>query len=165
MPNLPIKQNEECFQIAGDETHGLSLTHDLTRRAYAHPLIRYTGKYGDFVLEGDLYLVGEGSKREYMLHLICPVCTPKHLVPCTCTEAERPLCPSCEGTGETKPAPHGLSIKSSQKAMSWDPVRGLSVERFGCTWELPAANAGRLEFGLGLCPWRVAIDHGIARDV
>lgn len=38
----------------------------------------------------------------------------------------------------------------------------LSVEEFGCTWELEPDL--RRSFGLATCPWRVAIDKNIVRD-
>lgn len=121
---------------------GIASDTRLTKNAFAHPMIRYSGRYGEFVLTGDLYhmpLPGGGS--EMMLHIVCPVCS-------------------------TPEKPHALMINARNKKIEYDNTRGVSVEAFGCTWELPTAGkAGSLDFGMALCKWRVAIDYNRAYDV
>jgi len=143
-------EKEELNLIAGDGLvrtqgsmeKGIASTTRLTQNAFAHPMIRYSGRYGEFVLEGDLYQMPvSAGKSELMLHIICPVCS-------------------------TPEKPHALRIVSSRKKMEYDNTRGISVETFGCTWELPEAGntPGALKFGMGLCKWRVAIENNRAHD-
>ena len=63
------------------------------------------------------------------------------------------ICPRCR---------HALMIKSSSKQMEYDKERGLSVEPFQCTWELPEDQ--RVQFGIGLCKWTAVIENDRARD-
>lgn len=92
-------------------------------------------RWRDRVVEADLYLIDD----RLVLHLICPKCS-------------------------TAEVPHALYIREEQKAIDWRPETGeLSVERFECTWELPEGR--RMEFGIGMCRWRVAIDKNLAKDV
>lgn len=66
------------------------------------------------------------------------------------------FCPRCGNT---------LRITSDRKRIDYDREANLlSVEPFECTWELDT-DSRRMEFGLGLCRWRVAIDRNIAKDV
>lgn len=146
MPQTPFDPQRERLETIVDDVlerqsanpndGGMQLGYDLEKRALAHPQIRYSGRYGEFVLTGDLYPDPEGG---LMLHIYCPVCS-------------------------TTEKPHNLSIKSSRKKMEWDKDKGISVEAFGCTWELPEANERKMEFGMGLCRWRVVIDNNVARD-
>lgn len=92
-------------------------------------------RWRDRVIESDLYL----TDGRFVLHIICPKCS-------------------------TPEAPHALYVRQEQKDMDWRPETGeLSVEPFMCTWELPEGR--RMEFGIGMCKWRVAIEKNIARDV
>jgi hypothetical protein len=61
------------------------------------------------------------------------------------------LCPRCR---------HSLWIRAEQKSIEWNG-KMLSVEPFGCTWEL---DDDRHQFGMNLCNWKVAIDNNIAKD-
>ena len=61
---------EELFHVAGDMNTGISADVNLNKSAFASPTIRYSGRYGEFVLECELYKVG----NELSLHLICPRC-------------------------------------------------------------------------------------------
>jgi hypothetical protein len=96
-----------------------------------------TIRYGEFILTADVYAPPGAPKY---LHLICPRCR------------------------------NALRITEDRKAMEYDPTRDtdrggrLDVEAFQCTWELPEANGRKIEFGMGLCRWTVAIDRNIARD-
>lgn len=125
---------EELFHVAGDADHGVQTTALLNKSAIAKPEIRYTGRHGDFVLTADVYRSGDG---ELLVHILCPNC------------------------GKYGVA-HALHIKSAAKHIEWSEVDGLSVEPFGCTWELPGEEGK--QFGLAMCNWRVRIDRNIARD-
>jgi hypothetical protein len=127
----------ERQDAGGPGAGGLSAGYDIRQTALAHPLVRYSGKFGEFVLTTDLYPDPEGGM---MLHLYCPVCS-------------------------TPEKPHNLRISSSRKKMEYDKNRGISVETFACTWELPEADTRKMEFGMGLCRWRVIIENNVARDV
>ncbi len=135
---------------------GMRSTVRMTESAAGHPVIYYSGKHGEFVLEGDLYAFpGQPMK----LVLICPVCS--------------------VASGKD----HGISITSDKKAIEYDPSAGdpelgglLSVAPFECTWELNTEKAvdvngnptGAHDVLLrsdNLCRWKVAIDNNIARDV
>ena len=96
-------------------------------------------RYKDFLLEVDLYLNGEGNPDKVLL-----------------------LCPQCRNQ---------LQITSERKAISFEPNAlkefggRLNIEPFKCTWEKDSSKDGRrMEFGLGLCGWRVAIDNNVAKD-
>lgn len=129
-------------RVHGSEERGIASDTNMTKNAMAHPMIRYSGRFGEFVLECDLYQMPlAAGKSELMLHLICPVCS-------------------------TPESAHALRITSAMKKMDYDNLRGISVEAFGCTWELPAAGStpGALKFGMGLCKWRVVIENNRAYD-
>lgn len=149
MPAIIDPRREELVHLAGDapdplaEVHGfehargtgIASTVNLTKTAKGHPKIRYK----DFLITADVYeLAGEPMK----IHLICPRCR------------------------------HALWIRADRKHIDYDVTADvdnggrLSVEPFMCTWELDAEpGARRMEFGLSLCKWRVAIDNNVARDV
>lgn len=92
-------------------------------------------KYKDFLLDCDLYITPD--RKELSLVLICPRCH------------------------------NQLKISSANKAISWDG-KNVSVEPFECTWEMGRGTEGtasdRIDFGMGLCRWRVGINNGVARD-
>lgn len=129
MPQPFNPNTEELYHVAGDMDTGVTTDVSLTKSAFAKPQIRYSGRFGEFVLTCELYKMG----NELSLHLICPRCR------------------------------NALWIKSSKKQMHWDSDKGLSIEPFECTWELEG-DSRRMEFGLGLCRWRAAIDKNIAKD-
>lgn len=144
MANSPVDHSrEEAYEILSDVPdpmgtgqRGMMSSIDFTKTAFAHPEIRYKGRHGDFLLTGDLYKAGE----HWMLQIYCPVCS-------------------------TPEAPHMLTIKSERKKIEFDANKGVSVEPFGCTWELPELVGSRREFGAGLCRFRVAIENNRAYDV
>lgn len=130
-------QKEEIYSIKGDMNDGNSgvASHlNLTKTALARVPIRYK----DRITEGDLYrMPGDGvGKSELMLNLYCPKCA------------------------------NSLQIRSSRKQMDWDG-EFLSVEAFSCTWEAGRSDGtknDRIEFGAGLCRWRVGINKNVAKD-
>lgn len=127
-------------KMTATTAHGVS-GYDLTSNK-VEVNVRY-GRYGkDLVV--DVYpdfakpMDSRGHWPVNNIHLICPRCS---------TDAD----------------PHALSITPANKDIYWDAVKKeLSVEDFGCTWELPEGR--RMEFGIGLCGWRISIDKNIAKD-
>ena len=130
-------EREELYHIAGnvpDPSGGSDrLGAQSSMDMTAGALAHPMIRWRDRVIEGDLYDMG----GKLVLHILCPRCS-------------------------TPEAPHALWVREREKAMEWDPGRGLSVEAFECTWELPG---GRKEFGVGMCRWRVAIERNVAREV
>lgn len=61
---------EELYHVAGDADTGIAADTHLTKSAWKQPQIRYSGKYGDFVMTCEIYKIG----NELSMHLICPKC-------------------------------------------------------------------------------------------
>jgi hypothetical protein len=93
-------------------------------------------RYGDVVLEADVYRVGTEPTRVIM-H--CPRC--RHVVTIQGQHKRIDYAP---------PAP-GLEAQGGS----------ISIERFTCPWEL----TDQKELGGELCRLRVAVDNNIAREV
>lgn len=106
----------------------------------------YTGKkkpvdMGHIEVTCEVYSVGDGTEEQLMIHTQCVACG------------------------------GGLSIKSTDKKVSWD--RGklgqdgvfyggkLFIEPFRCSWE---NTKDRAEFGVNLCRHRMAYDGGVIKD-
>jgi hypothetical protein len=139
-----VYQQAQQLDPSGSGRLGMASQMNLQKTALGHPLIRYR----DVVIEADVYADGAGG---LIVNIYCPRCR------------------------------HSLSIPSTRKAIEFEPQatldkatgqiqkRGkISVEPFRCTWELGRgtdATAGdRMNFGVGLCNWTVAIDNNVARD-
>lgn len=94
-------------------------------------------RYKDFVIEADVYRVPDSDELQVVI-----------------------LCPRCR---------NALTISSLKKDVQFEMPsakhqRGvLSIEPFGCTWELES-DGRRMEFGLGLCNWKVGINKNVAKD-
>ena len=93
-------------------------------------------RWGDQVLEVDVYML---PGEPVYLHLLCPKCR------------------------------NMLTISATRKHIEYDKNAGdpkaggrLNVETFMCTWD--GAEGRRMDFGLGLCAWKVAIDNNVARN-
>ena len=74
------------------------------------------------------------------------------------------LCPSCRNSS---------MISSKRKNIEYTPAQGkrpavLSVEPFECAWEkgrgTDATAADRMQFGVGLCRARFAIDRNVFKE-
>jgi hypothetical protein len=63
-------------------------------------------------------------------------------------------CPKCHKVGR---------ITMERKAIDFDGVT-LSIEPWMCTWETQEADGRRMEFGLGLCRARYALDKNRLKD-
>lgn len=144
-------EKEELEFLAGDQPEqvidrvnqaqrdgGMMSEADLTKSAIAHPYIRYK----DVVLEVDVYLApGARNLSSENLHFVV-------------------LCPRCK---------NALTVRGDRKDIEFVPPtasspRGiLSCEPFQCTWELES-DGRRMEFGLGLCNWKVGIHKNMAKD-
>lgn len=139
-----VYQQGQGLDPGGSGMVGMASQMNLQKTALGHPLIRYK----DIVLEADVYAEPGGG---LIVNLYCPRCR------------------------------HSLTIRSEHKAVEFEPQthldkatgrrvkRGkISVEPFRCTWEngrdTDATGADRMQFGLGLCNWTVAIDNNVARD-
>jgi hypothetical protein len=94
-------------------------------------------RYKDFVLEVDVYAVPDSDEISVVL-----------------------LCPRCR---------NALKVSSLRKRIEFErpsqryPQGVLSIEPLRCSWELES-DGRRMEFGLGMCNWSVAIDKNIAKD-
>jgi hypothetical protein len=105
--------------------------------------VYYKGRFGEFVLEVDVF----PHEKGVMAHIYCPVCS-------------------------TAEKPHNLQITPDKKKIEWDKDRGLSVEPFACSWEMPTAGAHQKASGQSniivkadtMCRWKVVIENNRARD-
>ncbi len=139
-PGAPFdSKREEVFHIAGDVPDPMGQTGHgyMTRLKLDKDKTVVQVRYKDFLSDCDLYRL-EGAPMRLLL-----------------------ICPRCRNT---------LTITSDKKQMDYDPGKlpqfggALSVEAFQCTWELDSTPDGRrMEFGLSLCKWRVAIDANVAK--
>ena len=134
----PLKKSEELYHICGD----VADPSGSGKRGVQSSMDLTKGALGHptVVYEHAGQRYGSVTGRNCAsagVHLICPLCS----------IAERP---------------HGLTVRQSQKQMEFRDGR-LSVEPFGCTWETEPEL--RRAFGLATCPWRVAIQNNIAKDV
>lgn len=123
---------------------GTSFGYNAQTGRLAVEMVHYKGKFGEFVLEVDIF----PHEKGVMAHLYCPVCS-------------------------TAEKPHNLRITSERKQIAWDKDRGLSVSNFACTWELPEAGAHQeladtqrsiIMKTENLCRWQVVIEDNVARD-
>lgn len=159
------KPKKDLFHVAGDapdptggNLRGVAAGYDLTKTALGHPMLFYRVGSEEMILEADVY-----DLNDLPLHV-------------------RLLCPICLAMGRTV----GLTIWANQKAMQYEkdaavPVfpgwteaqmrhafpegagGRLSVEPFRCTWEATPELSRR--FGLSQCPWKVAINNNVVRDI
>jgi hypothetical protein len=71
------------------------------------------------------------------------------------------LCPKCR---------NALQITADRKRIDFDKSEltqfggRLNIEKFQCAWESAETEGRRVQFGLGLCGWKVAIENNIAKD-
>jgi len=159
---------KDLFHVAGDapdptggNLRGVAAGYDLTKSAIGHPMLLYRVGSEEMILEADVYEL-EGL--------------PLHV---------RIICPICLAMGRTS----GLTIWANQKGMQYEAAGlvpifpgwtaaqmrqafgdrpggaggRLSVEPFRCTWEATPELTRR--FGLAQCPWNVAIENNVVRDI
>lgn len=102
------------------------------------PQVRYKDPSGfEFVLTCDVYQ-HEGAPLEVVL-----------------------FCPRCSRPG----VQHTLRISGERKAIEYDRVKGLlSIEPFGCTWEMDSSKPVGLISSSNLCGWKVGITKNVAKD-
>lgn len=143
-------RTEELEHIAGDPPEGMYQTGQhldpmgTGKMGHASQMDMTKGaeahpmiRYNQFVIEADVYRVPDTDEISVVI-----------------------LCPRCH---------NALTISSKKKAVRFDPPsvkhpQGvLSVEPFECTWELDTQGR-RMEFGLGLCRWKVGISNNVAKD-
>ncbi len=134
------EKREELVHLAGDVPDYASGTvrgYQSTLNLSKHPDVRHPQvRYKDFVIECDVYQYPD-APLEVVL-----------------------ICPMCKNT---------LKVSAANKDVEWEPNQHptaggrLSIEPFGCTWEADPTGR-RIEFGLGMCTWRVGISNNVARD-
>lgn len=138
-PGNVLRQNEEIFHIAGDvpdPTGQSNIRGVQSTTLLDKSKIEVTVRYRDFLMTCDLYQLAGTPDR---LILICPRCK------------------------------NVLTISGDKKHLEYQASElqqfggKLNVEAFQCTWEADP-NGRRMEFGLGLCGWRVGIDNNVAKD-
>jgi uncharacterized protein YbaR (Trm112 family) len=137
------EKREELVHLAGDVADYAGNSHvrgyQSSLNLGKHPDVKHPKvRYKDFLIECDVYQYPE-APLEVVL-----------------------ICPRCRNT---------LKISEERKQLEYDPSRNqdagghLSVEPFTCTWEIdPSKDGRRMDFGLGLCGWRVGITDNVARD-
>lgn len=117
----------------------------LKEMALGHPLIRYK----DLVLEADVYKDPEGGGL--MVNIFCPRCRN-----------------SLRITSQRKQIEFTAALVRDRATGRMLKRGTLSVSPFQCTWELgrgtDQTGADRMDFGMGLCRWTVAIDNNVAKD-
>lgn len=64
------------------------------------------------------------------------------------------ICPRCC---------NALRVSAKNKRIDFSDGK-LTVEPFQCTWELGERDGERMDFGVGLCRWKAAIDENRAKD-
>jgi len=148
-----IKNDRLLRDPSGTGLVGRASGVDLTNTAFAHPIIFYTGRFGDKLMMGDYYKM-EGAPS--YLSIFCPVCQNSLRI----SEDNKRI----EYDPDIKPKFGTMREETILAGLEASSLGGLlSVERFGCTWELEPAL--RRSFGFAVCNWRVVIDNNIARDV
>jgi hypothetical protein len=134
--NGPPQKNLELLVDDAIEKGGMMLTgHDARRGRFAVVQIHYKGRFGEYMLESDVY---KSDTEGFTVHMYCPVCS-------------------------TKDAPHNMQITSARKKIDFDSERGISIEKFRCTWELPGPP-GTSVLDLKTCKFSIAVDNNVARD-
>lgn len=129
---------EVLEHVAGDDPNASSRlgSIDMTRNAFGKVRVRFEDK----MIFAEVYKTPEGMLE---VHWMCPRCGPLN-------------------------AQRMSRIPGSRKRIEYDPsVQAedggrLSVEAFECPWELESEGR-RMEFGLGLCKLRLAIENNVAR--
>lgn len=130
------KAPHEIVHIAGDEDHGVNVTHDITKTAKAKVQLIYRGRHrGRYLykpIECEVYEAG----GELSVHTICPRCA------------------------------MGQMIYASAKSIEYDAERGLFIEAFECPGDFAetAGADGRHNFGMGLCKARLVYDGFEVKD-
>ncbi|HEY4266756.1 MAG TPA: hypothetical protein VGM94_01060 [Galbitalea sp.] len=137
---LARPHKREMVQLAGDAPDPTGMTSHAgmqsTMRLSESAVCHPLIQYKDFVMTADVYHV---AGEPPFVHLICPRCR------------------------------NTLTIPGQRKHIEYETTGGpdnagtISIEAFECTWELEG-HVRRMEFGLGLCRWKVAIDKNIAKD-
>jgi hypothetical protein len=127
-------EKEELFHVSGDMDHGVTATTNFNKNAAGNPQIRYSGKYGEWVMEADVYIVD----GQISVHMICPRCKNALWIRTPNKEVDYDIVNDL------------LSCEKSQ--CTWELGRS------------DATKNDRIEFGAGLCKFTFAIDKNRAKD-
>lgn len=135
-------RKEELVHLAGDvpDYAGTGLRgHQSSLNLGAHQDVHHPQvRYKDFVIECDVYQY-PGTPLEVVL-----------------------ICPKCHNALKVSAANKQIEFDALDRA---DMGGKLSIEVFKCSWESdPSKDGRRMEFGLGMCGWRVGVTNNVARD-
>lgn len=116
--------------------------------------VRYRGRHGFHILTVDVTPATPTSPLEVLL--LCPRCQQQLRIA------------SDRKAIEFLPNVPVKIVLDSEEVIDGDAsdlvsLGQLSIEPFECTWELNPQGR-RMEFGLGLCKWKVGIDKNVAKD-
>lgn len=107
-------------------------------------------RYRDFVLEVDVYaapgLATKDGRPGLEVHFYCPRCRNV-----------------CRVTSDRKAIDFTPRMERDAQTGQMVPRGELSIEPMRCSWELEG-DVRRMEFGLGLCGLRFAIDKNVGKD-
>lgn len=138
------------IQVAGDPARGFA-----SQVSLASGKVETLVRYRDHVLTVDVYRL-EGEPLQ--VHLICPRCCK----PLRATEDRKRI-----EWDPTALHPH-QAVAAELEAQGYGQLRLglLSIEPFGCTWEMggDAHNQGGLHTGGSLCRLKLGITRNVAKD-
>jgi hypothetical protein len=129
---------ETLEHLAGDDPSATSRLGSIDMTQNAHGRVRV--RFEDKMIFAEVYKTTDGPLE---IHWMCPRCGPLN-------------------------AKRMSRIPGSRKRIEFDPHvqtddgGRLSVEAFECPWELES-DGRRMEFGLGLCGLKIAIENNVAR--
>lgn len=156
-PTTYDARSQEVYTICGKDPDptgsglvGQSSQISLERAVIGRTLVKAEEGGQTVLLEVDVYPLASGNGLELLV--LCPRC--RHQIRIT---SERK-----EISYELERTPAWVTEMALQLEQPILAVGELSVEPFGCTWELDDGH-GRKRFGNSLCGWRVGIDRNVAR--
>ncbi len=160
-----MQAKKEIFQIAGDQSQGISAGVNLTNSALCKPVVFYRGRGIERFLSLDVYAL-PGTPMYVVIY--CPLCEirdPGNKLNRSLTIKEDNK--KIDLDPKALPKIPGWSTKdlvSYLELQNQDELRGrISIEPFGCTWE-EDPTLKRAGFGLSCCDWKVSITNNIAKD-
>lgn len=164
---------KELFHVAGDvpdpaggDLRGVSPGYDFERGRYGRPFVLWQFGDHEVVLELDVYHV-EGEPMQMIV--ICPMCIAagRDNQGLTIRQDAKPFLYERDVEPPVWPGWSRERMRAEYQRVTGSKSVGyggrLSVEPFACTWE--ATPELQRDFGLARCPWRVAIDNNVARNI
>lgn len=170
MHDQPLK---ELFHVAGDQPdpaggdlRGVAPGYDFTRGTYGKPFVLWQFGDKELVLELDVYAV---PNEPMHIILLCPLCLAagRDQQGLTIRQDRKPFLYERDVEPPAWPGwtRENMRAEYKRKMGVVPPGMGgrISIEPFACTWE--ATPELQRDFGLARCPWRVAIDNNVARNI